>query len=172
MKKTLFLLLVLISSNSFASEAFFSNQSCIDTYRTGYTQLQEAVRKFNDGFDNRFEFSAKVSANSTTIGVIRGACLMVENPTVEDCVTAYKDIYGDLRSQIKLSAILMGNQERVTYSEEMQKVVESETRTRESQSLLSKLKRSLNLGVGVITETFERVKDITMLEFVDAKCGN
>lgn len=171
MKKVLLLLAILMSSNSFAAD-FLSNQECIDVYRTGYLNLSEAVRKFNDGSNNRYEFSTEVSANSTVIGVVRGACLAVESTSIEDCVGAYRDLYKDLRKQIKLGAILMGNQTAVAYSKKMQQVIEEDTRVAKKDTLWGKIKKSLKIGAGVVTETFQRTKDITMLEFIDAKCGN
>lgn len=172
MKKLFLLLLVIVSANSFASEEFLSNQECIDVYRTGYLNLQDSVIRFNDGSYNRFEFAGDVSLNSSAIGISRAACLAVENDSVTKCVTAYKDLYKDLREQIKLGAILSGNQTHVTYSKKMQQVIEQETREVKDDSLMGKLKRSLRLGAAAISETFQVSKDITMLEFIDMKCGN
>lgn len=172
MKKVLLLLAVLFASNAFAEGEIMSNQECINLYRSGYLTLQNDVERFNDGYYNRFEFSFEVTATSSALGALRGLCLVVESPTNEDCVTAYKDLYKDLRGKVKLGAILSGNQTAVTYSMKMQKVVEEETREVKKDTLWANLKRSLKIGAAVVSETIQRSKDITMLEFIDQKCGN
>ena len=169
MKKVLLLALMIFSSSSFAG---LTNQDCIDVYRTGYINLKYSIERFNDQAYNRFEMSADVSANSTVVGAIRTACLAVENPSVENCVGAYKELYKDLRDQVKLGAILMGNQTYITYSPKMQKVVKEVKRDKEGKTGLGKLFQSLKVGVGLLSETIQRSKDITMLEFIDATCGN
>ena len=169
--KILLIVLTLFCSNLMAAEVL-SNQQCIDVYRTGYLNLESSVRRFNDESYNRFEFAADVSANSSMVGVARAACLAVENDSVEKCVVAYKDLYQDLREQVKLGAVLMGNQKQVTYSRRMQQVIEREEREVENRSLLGRISRALRVGAATITETIEVAKDITALEFIDAKCGN
>jgi hypothetical protein len=171
MKKIIVLIAAFCSFNLLAGEVL-SNQQCIDVYRTGYLNLEHSVLRFNDESYNRFELAADVSANSSVVGVVRAACLAVENPSVEKCVVAYKDLYKDLREQVKLGAIIMGNQKKIAYSKKMQQVIEREEREVENTSLLGKLSRALRIGVATISETIEVTKDITALEFIDAKCGN
>jgi len=172
MKKLFLLFLIVFSSQSFAGDPLISNQDCIDAYRTGYINLEEYIRRFNDGSYNRFEMSTAVSANSTILGGIRTACLAFENPSVGKCVKAYKELYTDLRDNVKLGAILMGNQTEITYSKKMQQVIEEVKRDSEGKTGLGRLFQSLRIGIGALSETVQRAKDITMLEFVDAKCGN
>lgn len=171
MKKIIVLLAAFCSFNLLAGE-ILSNQQCIDVYRTGYLNLEYSVGRFNDESYNRFEFATDVSANSSVIGVVRAACLAVESPTIEKCVVAYKDLYSDLRDQVKLGAVIMGNQKKIAYSKKMQQVIEREEREVENTSLLGKLSRALRIGAATISETIEVTKDITALEFIDAKCGN
>ncbi len=172
MKKFFLILLLVFSSQSFAGDEFLSNQDCIDAYRSGYLNLEESIGWFNEGSFNRFEFSAFVTTNSTGVGAVRTACLAFENPSVSSCVEAYKELYKDLRSNIKLGAILVGNQTQVTYSKKMQQVIEEVKRDSEGKTGLGRFFQSLRVGIGAISETVQRAKDITMLEFIDAKCGN
>lgn len=165
-------LMMLISSVTFAQDKFLSNQDCIEVYRDSYLMLANEVENFNEGYSNRAGFVFMVSGISTETAIHRGACMMFENTQVtESCVAAYKDLYKDLRGKIRLGAIISGNQTQVTYSKKMQKVVEEETRTSKDESFLGKMKRALKIGTGVISETIQRSRDITMLEFIDMKCG-
>lgn len=172
MKALLFGLAILFSSNVFSQDKFLSNQDCIEVYRDGYVMLSSEIENFNEGYSNRAEFAFMVSGISTEMAIHRGACMMFENTQVtENCVAAYKDLYKDLRGKIRLGAILSGNQTIVTYSKKMQKVVEEETRVSKDESFLGRMKRALKIGTGVISETIQRSRDITMLEFIDMKCG-
>ncbi len=171
MKNLIIFLAAVCSFNLFAGE-ILSNQQCIDVYRTGYLNLENSVQRFNDESYNRFELAADVSANSSVVGVVRAACLAVESPSNEKCVDAYRDLYSDLREQVKLGAILMGNQKKIAYSKKMQQVIEREEREVKNTSLLGKISRALRIGAATISETIEVAKDITALEFIDNKCGN
>jgi hypothetical protein len=91
MKNMILVLAALFSVSSFAAD-ILSNQQCIDTYRTGYLNLENSVQRFNDSSYNRYELTADVTANSTVVGVVRAACLAVENDSVEKCVDAYRDL--------------------------------------------------------------------------------
>lgn len=171
MKKLLVLILVM-SSSVFAGDELLSNQDCIDIYRTGYINLTHYIERFNDGAYNRFEMAGAVNTNSAVIGGVRLACQAVENPSVENCVKAYKDLYKSLREKVKVGAILMGNQRAVTYSTRMQSVVEEVSREGQSETALGRIFTSLRVGLGVISETVSRSKDITLLEYIDMKCNN
>lgn len=155
-----------------AQEGFLSNQDCIEVYRDGYIMLSNEIENFNEGYSNRAEFAFMVSGISTEMALHRGACLIFENTQVTgSCVAAYKDLYKDLRSKVRVGAVIAGNQTKVTYSKKMQKVVEEETRVVKDESFLGKIGRALRLGTGVISETIQRSRDITMLEFIDMKCN-
>ena len=168
--KKLFILIFLTLGLSVQADLIPSNQECVNVYREGYLDLKQMVSDFNHEYYNRLQFATLVAANSTAVGTFRAACLAVESPSNTKCVESYKEIYKDLRTQIKLMSILSGNQTKVAYSAKMQSLVEKDRVEKKPKTILGKLGRFLKIGGGTIVEIIERTKQITILEFVDNKC--
>lgn len=167
MKKVL--LLSLLMFNGFSAE-FLSNQDCISVYRDGYLELKEATEQFNADRLDRWQYPLIVSGLSTEISAHRAACSFSESPSTKDCVESYKEIYKGLRSKIKLSAIMSGNQRKVAFTESMQTVIDTERVEREDDSVLGKISRFLKVKKGTIVEEVKKARDITMIEYLDSKC--
>lgn len=172
MKTVTALLLYLLAFSTFANNGPISNHECIGVYREGYTNLKEFVEQYNNERIDRLEFSALVAGNSADIMVHRSACYVFENDTVNDCVSKYKQLYKGLRSQIQLRSVIVGNQDTVSYSEQMQEVVEIEQIERtETQNWYQKLKGIFKGGSAISHEAIERTKQVAKLAIYDEKCG-
>ena len=123
MKIITLLSIVFLTFSTFASEeSFVSNHECIGVYREGYVNLQEFIKSYNDEKIDGIEFSALLTGNSTDIMAHRTACFAFENPSVNTCVLKYKNLYKNLRSRVRLRSVLAGNQNRISYTEQSQKI--------------------------------------------------
>lgn len=109
-KKSLLFLFLLLSVNSAYA---ISDSECRDVYNESYKELLSASKDFNNGSVDRVEFSMQVAEISTRVAGTRALCLAVESPDNKKCVEAYKKRYKTLRSQIKLTSVLVGNQTEV-----------------------------------------------------------
>lgn len=167
MKKLL--LALVLTSTTFAGD-FLTNQDCIDVYRSAYLDLAQMTKEFNNEDLNRVEYSALVSGLSTEVVLHRGACLVMESPSAKECVASYKEIYQGLRKNVKLTAILAGNQKKVAHTESMQTIVDTELVEREDTSVLSKIGKFLKIKKGTIVEEVKKARNITMIEYLDLKC--
>lgn len=147
-----------------------SNQDCINVYRDAYVDLSEVTEHFNEERLNRVEYSAIVSGISTEVSLHRGACLIVESPSTKECISSYKEIYKGLRKNIKLSAILSGNQKKVSHTQSMQTIVDTELVEKKDASMLGKVARFLKIKKGTLVEEVKKARDITMIEYLDLKC--
>ena len=68
-------------------------------------------------------------------------------------------------------AIVTGNQTAVTYTDKMQEIIESEkVQKKKKQSILGKIGSFFRVGSASIAEEVKRIKQITLLEFIDNKC--
>ncbi|PIK16075.1 hypothetical protein [Halobacteriovorax sp. JY17] len=110
MKKSLLVLLSLLCLNSTYA---ISDSDCRDIYNESFENLVSASIDFNQGYSDKFEFSAQVAEISTRVSAIRAICLAVESPDNKKCVATYKKRYKTLRNQIKLTSVLVGNQTEV-----------------------------------------------------------
>lgn len=111
MLKFLLPLLILISFAASASDD--SNKTCRQVYNDGYLQLRYLAEDFNHGSIGKGEFAAQVVGLDTVIATKRGICLIVEEPGNKECVNLYKKRYKALRSEIKISSIILGGQRSV-----------------------------------------------------------
>lgn len=110
MKKILGLVLLLgVANSTFA----LSDRDCRDAYNNAFQDLKRASIDFNQGYSDKFEFSAQVAGISTEVSATRGVCLAVESPSNKKCVASYKKRYKALRKEIKLTSVLVGNQTSV-----------------------------------------------------------
>lgn len=174
MKTVVAFLIVLLAFSAHASQSVISNHECIGVYREGYLNLRDYVEAYNTDRMDKIEFSFMVSGNSTDIALHRSACYAFENNSVDDCVSKYKELYKDLRSQIKLRSVIVGNQDSVSYTEQMQEVIELEeaqARESENQNWFQKLKGAFKSGTAIGQEAIERTKQVAKLAIYDDKCG-
>ncbi|WP_127717448.1 hypothetical protein [Halobacteriovorax sp. HLS] len=110
MKKLPALIFVLLlSTSTFA----LSDSDCREVYNRAFIELVDASIEFNEGYMDKYEFSANVAAISTEVSAVRGVCLAVESPRNKKCVQSYKKRYKALRNEIKLTSVLVGNQTQV-----------------------------------------------------------
>lgn len=170
MNKIIILFMTLLTVNTYAAD-ILSNEECINVYREGYIDLKELVEDFNAGYFSSFGFASYVTSNSTGIMAHRAACAVVENPSNKECVLSYKKLYNDLRDRIKLSAIISGNQHKITYTDQMQTVVEREEIERQGETVFGSIVNFFRTGSATVRETIEETRQITMLEYVDSKCN-
>lgn len=163
------MLIVLLTLPTFAG-SFLTNQDCIDVYRSAYLDLSQITKEFNNENLNRLEYATIVSGLSTEVVLHRGACLMMESPSAKECVASYKEIYKGLRNNVKLGAILAGNQKKVAHTESMQTIVDTELVEKEETGVISKVAKFLKITKGTIVEEVKIARNITMIEFLDNKC--
>ena len=172
MKVLALLSVILLSYSSFASnDSLVSNHECIGVYRDGFIDLKDFVDSFNEEDIDRFEFSALVAGNSTQIAARRGACLVFENPAVDECVFDYKELYKKLRSNIRLRSVIVGNQSRISYTEQIQEIREVDQIDKEPSGFFKGLGNLIRTGSATTREEIEKVRQVAKLELLDRKCG-
>jgi len=103
--------LALMLTTTQASE--FSNQNCVHVFRDGSLDLMELVEDYNSSRLNRGDFYREAMALGASIKTLRAGCFVAESPEVKSCVESYKEIYQDLRGRVRLTAVLLGNQNKV-----------------------------------------------------------
>lgn len=164
MKKMIFLFLISSFSTGLFAQAF-DNTECIRVYRDAYIELRESVDLYNQESLSKWEFSASVSAISTDIGVSRTVCHFTETPDALSCVERYRDLYKKLRDRIKLSSVISGNQNKVTYTEQSYTVSDGKKEEASVGSVLRDFFRGAREGG-------ERTRQIGELAYIDLKCQN
>ncbi|WP_372656284.1 hypothetical protein [Halobacteriovorax sp.] len=110
MRKSILSIVLLFSLSSAYA---ISDSECRDVYNESFKDLVSASKDFNSGYADKYEFSMQVAEISTRVAGTRAVCLAVESPDNRKCVAAYKKRYKTLRSQIKLTSVLVGNQTEV-----------------------------------------------------------
>ncbi|ATH08275.1 hypothetical protein BIY24_10045 [Halobacteriovorax marinus] len=110
MKKSLLILMSLLCLNSAYA---LSDAECRDVYNNAFEDLVSASLDFNQGYSDKFQFSAQVAEISTKVSTVRAICMAVESPRNKNCVQAYKKRYKTLRKEIKVLSVLTGNQTEV-----------------------------------------------------------
>jgi septation ring formation regulator EzrA len=90
-----------------------SDKQCRNIYNDSFESLLNASYDFNSRVLDKYEFAAKVTTISSSVTAIRAACAVVESPRNKNCVNAYKKRYKNLRKEIKVGSVLIGNQTRV-----------------------------------------------------------
>lgn len=100
------------------AKAELTNQECIEVYRDGYLDLRDLINGYNDKSIEKGKFVASVTANSTDVRALRTACWFVESPNAKECVDSYKKLYNGLRDRVRLRAVLAGNQETITFTDD------------------------------------------------------
>ena len=113
MKSLLLSLALLVSSNVYADDL---NRQCRMAYNEAYDELKDRSEQFNEGDLSRGEFAALVVGITTELGAVRVTCRVFEDPDNRSCVDAYKERFWRLRDQIKVAAVLSGNQTEVDMS--------------------------------------------------------
>ena len=171
MKAILLLSLIFSMFAAHAEDSFVSNHECIGVYREGYVDLKDYVESYNDENIDEIDFSVLVAGNSTEIAFHRTACVAFENPVVEECVLKYKDLYKQLRAQISLRSVLTGNQQRISYTEQVQEVLEVNEVQKEPRNWYQGLRNVIRTGSAVTREEVEKTKQIAKLAIFDEQCG-
>ena len=103
-----------------------SNQECVEVYRDGYLDLRESIIAYNGKSLGAGDFAGEVTATDAAVKGLRAACFFTESPDVKDCVESYKDLYKDLRGRVRVRAVLAGNQDSVSFSENANSANENE----------------------------------------------
>jgi hypothetical protein len=109
MKNLIFITTLLVSLSALADSA----DTCKDAYKDGYTDLVEASMDFNHGRIGKGEFATTVAMISTEVSAVRAYCSVVEDPADKKCIQNLKKVYKDQREEIKVIAVLAGNQTSV-----------------------------------------------------------
>ncbi len=110
--------LILVGPLTTSVQAQISNEDCIAVYRDGYLDLRDYIIEYNNKSLGKGDFIREVTVLSTEITGKRTACLVAESPSVEECVQDYKELYKDLRGKVSLTAVALGNQDSITFSDD------------------------------------------------------
>lgn len=115
MRSLLMTLVIALSAPlAVANDGPLSNEKCLKVYRDAAIDLYDTSKKFNDGHLSRGEMVGAITAISAVTNAHRAGCMIFEDPSAQDCLPDYKEVYTAQRDRIHLRAILMGNQREVS----------------------------------------------------------
>ncbi|EQC46470.1 hypothetical protein M899_2070 [Bacteriovorax sp. BSW11_IV] len=97
-----------------SAQAFVSNDDCRSLFNDAYQELSELTSEFNNKYMDKEDFAMRVGLLSTQVTGNKYLCKMLADAESVKCSELYESRYKRLRDEIRLGAILSGNQKEVS----------------------------------------------------------
>ncbi|MDD0853232.1 hypothetical protein HBN50_08990 [Halobacteriovorax sp. GB3] len=114
--KRYILLITAIFTFSISASATYSDADCRQLFQNAYDELVGYVDDFNSGYMDDQDFVMRVGLLSTEVAANKFVCHLVATKESLSCLSAYEERYSALRNEIRLGAVIAGNQTRIEQS--------------------------------------------------------